>query len=305
MPGSGIPEMKTILRGVVLKEYLTFKTFVAKVIGLTCALGSGMPLGKEVRTVPGTGRAGGWQGRGVAPSSVPPLSSQGPFVHIASMCAALLSRFLSLFGGIYEVSRVGWPRQLCLCPPAGLTAVGAGGSSVHSPLARPQNEARKIEMLAAACAVGVGCCFAAPIGGRVTPGPRTPTHQGPPGEGSRTPGWLAREREQGGGREGMNGHPPHQGVMSSLLCPLPCRPALQGAPRSSPADPARRLVMRLTLSLPSACCSASSVCTSICVCPPHPSATCHSSACVLTLPSRSHRLLLQPGTGHMLCQGRP
>ncbi|XP_061204652.1 chloride channel protein 2 isoform X3 [Neopsephotus bourkii] len=98
--GSGIPEMKTILRGVVLKEYLTFKTFVAKVIGLTCALGSGMPLGKE-----------------------------GPFVHIASMCAALLSRFLSLFGGIYK------------------------------------NEARNIEMLAAACAVGVGCCFAAPIGG--------------------------------------------------------------------------------------------------------------------------------------------
>ncbi|XP_036303090.1 chloride channel protein 2 [Pipistrellus kuhlii] len=98
--GSGIPEMKTILRGVVLKEYLTLKTFVAKVIGLTCALGSGMPLGKE-----------------------------GPFVHIASMCAALLSRFLSLFGGIYE------------------------------------NESRNTEMLAAACAVGVGCCFAAPIGG--------------------------------------------------------------------------------------------------------------------------------------------
>ncbi|XP_068173473.1 chloride channel protein 2c isoform X2 [Antennarius striatus] len=98
--GSGIPEMKTILRGVVLKEYLTFKTFIAKVIGLTCALGSGMPLGKE-----------------------------GPFVHIASLCAALLSKFMSLFGGIYE------------------------------------NESRNIEMLAAACAVGVGCCFAAPIGG--------------------------------------------------------------------------------------------------------------------------------------------
>ncbi|KAK0686972.1 CLCN2 protein, partial [Pygoscelis papua] len=123
--GSGIPEMKTILRGVVLKEYLTLKTFVAKVIGLTCALGSGMPLGKEVRAVPGAGRAGGWG----APSSAPPLCPQGPFVHIASMCAALLSRFLSLFGGIYK------------------------------------NEARNIEMLAAACAVGVGCCFAAPIGG--------------------------------------------------------------------------------------------------------------------------------------------
>ncbi|XP_029472361.1 chloride channel protein 2 [Rhinatrema bivittatum] len=98
--GSGIPEMKTILRGVVLKEYLTLKTFVAKVIGLTCALGSGMPLGKE-----------------------------GPFVHIASLCASLLCKLLSLFGGIYE------------------------------------NESRNTEMLAAACAVGVGCCFAAPIGG--------------------------------------------------------------------------------------------------------------------------------------------
>ncbi|XP_062873336.1 chloride channel protein 2-like [Trichomycterus rosablanca] len=98
--GSGIPEMKTILRGVVLKEYLTLKTFVAKVIGLTCALGSGMPLGKE-----------------------------GPFVHIASLCAALLCKFMSLCGGNYE------------------------------------NESRNIEMLAAACAVGVGCCFAAPIGG--------------------------------------------------------------------------------------------------------------------------------------------
>lgn len=46
--GSGIPELKTILRGVVLKEYLTLKAFVAKVIGLTAGLGSGMPVGKEV-----------------------------------------------------------------------------------------------------------------------------------------------------------------------------------------------------------------------------------------------------------------
>uniref|UniRef100_A0A673Z0X0 Chloride voltage-gated channel 1 n=1 Tax=Salmo trutta TaxID=8032 RepID=A0A673Z0X0_SALTR len=46
--GSGIPELKTILRGVVLKEYLTLKAFVAKVIGLTTGLGSGMPVGKEV-----------------------------------------------------------------------------------------------------------------------------------------------------------------------------------------------------------------------------------------------------------------
>nr|XP_061835432.1 chloride channel protein 2a isoform X1 [Nerophis lumbriciformis] len=107
--GSGIPEMKTILRGVVLKEYLTFKTFVAKVIGLTCALGSGMPLGKE-----------------------------GPFVHVASLCAALLSKFTAaLFGGI------------CM----------------EEHFEGNKNELRNTEMLSAACAVGVGCCFAAPIGG--------------------------------------------------------------------------------------------------------------------------------------------
>merc|ERR1719192_2775075 len=98
--GSGIPEMKTILRGVVLKEYLTFRTLVAKVIGLTATLGSGMPLGKE-----------------------------GPFVHIASIVAALLTKLVTRFQGIYA------------------------------------NESRKFEMLASACAVGVACCFGAPIGG--------------------------------------------------------------------------------------------------------------------------------------------
>lgn len=98
--GSGIPEMKTILRGVILYEYLTFRTLVAKMIGLTCALGSGLPLGKE-----------------------------GPFVHVASMVATLLSKFISSFQGIYD------------------------------------NESRTGEMLQAACAVGVAATFAAPIGG--------------------------------------------------------------------------------------------------------------------------------------------
>ncbi|CAG5129965.1 unnamed protein product, partial [Candidula unifasciata] len=98
--GSGIPEMKTILRGVVLKEYLTFRTLVSKVIGLCCSLGSTLPFGKE-----------------------------GPFVHIASIMATVLSKAIGSFRGIYE------------------------------------NESRRTEMLAAACAVGVACTFAAPIGG--------------------------------------------------------------------------------------------------------------------------------------------
>uniref|UniRef100_A0A8C1ZRY6 Chloride channel, voltage-sensitive 1b n=1 Tax=Cyprinus carpio TaxID=7962 RepID=A0A8C1ZRY6_CYPCA len=98
--GSGIPELKTILRGVVLKEYLTLKAFVAKVIGLTAGLGSGMPIGKE-----------------------------GPFVHIASICAAVLSRIMSIFTGVYE-------------NPYGYT-----------------------DILTVGCAVGVGCCFGTPLGG--------------------------------------------------------------------------------------------------------------------------------------------
>ncbi|XP_035386761.1 chloride channel protein 1 [Electrophorus electricus] len=98
--GSGIPEMKTILRGVVLKEYLTLKAFVAKVIGLTASLGSGLPLGKE-----------------------------GPFVHIASICAVVLSKVMSIFTGVYE------------------------------------NSAHVQDLLICACAVGVATCFAAPVGG--------------------------------------------------------------------------------------------------------------------------------------------
>ena len=48
LAGSGIPEMKTILRGVVLKEFLTFRTLVSKVVGLCSSLGSTLPFGKEV-----------------------------------------------------------------------------------------------------------------------------------------------------------------------------------------------------------------------------------------------------------------
>ncbi|RZC39085.1 chloride channel protein 2, partial [Asbolus verrucosus] len=97
--GSGIPEMKTLLRGVYVEDFLTFRVLVAKVVGLTSTLGSGMPLGKE-----------------------------GPLMHISCCCAHLLGKLAS-FQAIY------------------------------------QNESRKLEMLAAATAVGVGCTFGAPIGG--------------------------------------------------------------------------------------------------------------------------------------------
>ncbi|KAJ7393609.1 Chloride channel protein 2 [Desmophyllum pertusum] len=98
--GSGIPEMKVILRGTVLKRYLSLRTLIAKVVGLLTALGSGIPIGKE-----------------------------GPFVHIASMVARSMGKFLASFKGIYT------------------------------------NESRNTEILAAACAVGVSSCFGSPIGG--------------------------------------------------------------------------------------------------------------------------------------------
>jgi H+/Cl- antiporter ClcA len=46
--GSGIPEVKVIMHGMMMKKYLTFRTLIAKMIGLTLALGGGLPIGKEV-----------------------------------------------------------------------------------------------------------------------------------------------------------------------------------------------------------------------------------------------------------------
>uniref|UniRef100_A0A914L5C6 Chloride channel protein n=4 Tax=Meloidogyne incognita group TaxID=654580 RepID=A0A914L5C6_MELIC len=71
--GSGIPEMKTILRGVILKEFLTLKTLLSKMVGLTLSLGSGLPIGKE-----------------------------GPFVHIASVVANQLSHCVHSIKGAYS-----------------------------------------------------------------------------------------------------------------------------------------------------------------------------------------------------------
>uniref|UniRef100_A0A2K5CQR7 Chloride channel protein n=1 Tax=Aotus nancymaae TaxID=37293 RepID=A0A2K5CQR7_AOTNA len=63
--GSGIPELKTMLSGVILEDYLDIKNFGAKVVGLSCTLacGSTVFLGKV-----------------------------GPFVHLSVMIAAYLGR---------------------------------------------------------------------------------------------------------------------------------------------------------------------------------------------------------------------
>nr|XP_058160312.1 chloride channel protein ClC-Ka-like isoform X2 [Dasypus novemcinctus] len=63
--GSGIPELKTILSGVVLEDYLDIKNFGAKVVGLTCTLAGGSTIF---------------------------LGKVGPFVHLSVMIAAYLGR---------------------------------------------------------------------------------------------------------------------------------------------------------------------------------------------------------------------
>ncbi|KAK6010966.1 hypothetical protein OSTOST_23960, partial [Ostertagia ostertagi] len=65
--------MKTIIRGVILKDYLTFKTLVSKVFGIAMSLGSGVPIGK-----------------------------MGPFVHLASVAANQLSLLASHFDPAFK-----------------------------------------------------------------------------------------------------------------------------------------------------------------------------------------------------------
>ncbi|NXT65846.1 CLCKB protein, partial [Chaetops frenatus] len=73
--GSGIPELKTILMGVVLEDYLAIQNFGAKVVGLTCTLvcGSTLFLGKV-----------------------------GPYVHLSAMAAAYLGKMRTAVTREYE-----------------------------------------------------------------------------------------------------------------------------------------------------------------------------------------------------------
>lgn len=60
--GSGVPEIKTVLSGVVIRGYLSPWTFVTKIIGLAFAVSSGLNLGKE-----------------------------GPFVHLVAVLANMMA----------------------------------------------------------------------------------------------------------------------------------------------------------------------------------------------------------------------
>lgn len=95
--GSGIPELKSILGGFVIRSYTSTQTLVVKAFGLILAVSGGLNLGKE-----------------------------GPMAHIG---AATVDVFKNIF------------------PKYGL------------------NEAKKREIISAACSCGVSVAFGAPIGG--------------------------------------------------------------------------------------------------------------------------------------------
>lgn len=80
--GSGVPEIKTVLSGVVIRGYLNSWAFATKVIGLTFSVASGLNLGKE-----------------------------GPFVHLVSvlsnMIATSFTEFRDDFASLMEFITIG------------------------------------------------------------------------------------------------------------------------------------------------------------------------------------------------------
>lgn len=72
--GSGVPEIKTILSGVVIRGYLNPWTFVTKVIGLSFSVSSGLNLGKE-----------------------------GPFVHLVSALSNLIATRFADFRNNFSI----------------------------------------------------------------------------------------------------------------------------------------------------------------------------------------------------------
>jgi len=76
--GSGVPELRAILSGIWIREYLGKTTLVAKTIALMLSLSSGLPIGLE-----------------------------GPFIHLSAIVARQLTR-LSFF---VHLDR----KQVCVC----------------------------------------------------------------------------------------------------------------------------------------------------------------------------------------------
>ncbi|MBN3300794.1 CLCKB protein, partial [Amia calva] len=86
--GSGVPEVKTIMGGVPLPDYLTLNNLIAKIVGMTCTLAAGSPVY---------------------------LGKLGPFVHLSTMLGAFLNRLLSI---VCEVGEESFHYEMLVCSAA-------------------------------------------------------------------------------------------------------------------------------------------------------------------------------------------
>nr|XP_034992335.1 chloride channel protein 1-like [Zootoca vivipara] len=111
--GSGIPELKVALRGVVLSEFFTFRTLVAKLVGVLCTLAAGSTIF---------------------------LGKVGPFVHMASILASLLGKVMVKFSGSaenpgrkYELLVAGTAAGVACCfvAPVGGVLFGVEATGTH------------------------------------------------------------------------------------------------------------------------------------------------------------------------------
>ncbi|EDQ89245.1 uncharacterized protein MONBRDRAFT_32448 [Monosiga brevicollis MX1] len=96
--GSGIPQLRVFLSGAKMQGEFTVRTLIAKSIGLTLGLGSGLFVGKE-----------------------------GPFVHIAAIIALLMVTYIPAFDDLRDNLPI--VHQLC----SSAAAVGVS-SSVRAPV---------------------------------------------------------------------------------------------------------------------------------------------------------------------------
>ncbi|KAI6190421.1 hypothetical protein M3Y97_00115900 [Aphelenchoides bicaudatus] len=89
--GSGVPEMKTVLRGGIVENYLNFRALIAVFFGLTFASGAGMPIGKA-----------------------------GPYIHFSSIIAKLIGQQIFTFDENASVTNSKLTELLAVAPIGGV-----------------------------------------------------------------------------------------------------------------------------------------------------------------------------------------
>ncbi|XP_041954894.1 chloride channel K isoform X3 [Alosa sapidissima] len=101
--GSGIPEVRCMLAGVELPDYLSLSHLFAKLVGLTCSLAAGSTVF---------------------------LGKVGPFVHLSTMLGAYLHRLCASAAGVKE----GRPKQEMLVVAAAVGVASCFGAPISGVL---------------------------------------------------------------------------------------------------------------------------------------------------------------------------